>query len=325
MTVRLVICPDKFAGTLSAIEAADAIAQGWLQRRPHDEVVRIPLADGGPGFVEVLHATLGGVLHEQTVHDPLGRPVAAQWLQVGDTAYIEAAQANGLALLGPDERDPARASTRGVGELIAAAAGAASIVVGLGGSGTNDGGRGAYEALAGRVVAGLVLATDVDSPLLGPQGATYGFAVQKGAAPEQLPDLELRMRRWAEQDPVLAQAPGAGAAGGLGYGLMLLGGRRVPGVDVVMRAVGLAQACEDADLVITGEGKFDWQSLHGKVASGVREAAGEVPVVVIAGQVAIEDPPLTAYSLVEQVGEQRAMAEPATALAECAARLAGTF
>ena len=318
--MRVVVCPDKFAGTLSAVEAAEAIAEGWLRSRPNDEVTQIPLADGGPGFLEVLHANLGGQFHPVQVQDPLGRPVDAQWLEHNGTAYIEAAQANGLELLAPEERDPVRASSFGVGELIAAAA-MPQIVVGLGGSATNDGGRGAFEALAGQRVDGLLLATDVDSPLLGPHGATYGFAPQKGARPEQLPALEQRMHDWAQRDPELAQAPGAGAAGGLGFGLMLLGGRRVSGIELVAEAVGLADACAEADLVITGEGKFDWQSLHGKVASGVLTAAGDVPVVVLAGTVDV-DSPVPAYSLIDEVGRERAFAEPAAALAELAGAIA---
>lgn len=318
--MRVVICPDKFAGTLSAVEAAAAIAEGWLRARPDDEVTQIPLADGGPGFLEVLHANLGGQFHPVQVQDPLGRPVDAQWLEHNGTAYIEAAQANGLALLAPEERDPLRTSSFGVGELIAAAA-MPQIVVGLGGSATNDGGRGAFEALAGQPVDGLLLATDVDSPLLGAHGATYGFAPQKGARPEQLPALEHRMQDWAQRDRELAQAPGAGAAGGLGFGLMLLGGRRVSGIELVAEAVGLKRACAEADLVITGEGKFDWQSLHGKVASGVLTAAGDVPVVVLAGTVDV-DSPVPAYSLIDEVGNERAFAEPAAALAELAGAIA---
>lgn len=320
----MVVCPDKFAGTLSAVEAARAISEGWQLVRPDDEVLQTPLADGGPGFVEVLHANLGGILHTEQVQDPLGRTVMATWLESGSTAYIEAAQANGLNLVSPDERDPVRASTYGVGQLIEAARGLDAIVVGLGGSATNDGGRGAVEVLGRKAIGGLVLATDVDVPLLGPDGATYGFAAQKGATREQLAGLEMRMTQWAQQDLELAEAPGAGAAGGLGYGLMLLGGRRVSGIDVVVRAVGLAQECAHADLVITGEGKFDWQSLHGKVASGVITAAGEVPVVVLAGRVDIEDSPVPAYSLIDQVGEQRATGEAAAALAHLASKVAGS-
>lgn len=315
--MRVVVCPDKFAGTLSAVEAARAIAGGWLEVRPADEVVQIPLADGGPGFVEVLHANLGGRLHTAQVQDPLGRPVVAQWLEVGDTAYVEAAQANGLALLAPAERNPWLTSSAGVGELIEAARGH-RIVVGLGGSGTNDGGRGAVEAL-GEPVPDLLLATDVDSPLLGRKGATHGFAVQKGAEPADLPALEQRMRVWAAQDRELAQAPGAGAAGGLGYGLMLLGGRRVSGIEVVMRAVGLAAQCADADLVITGEGKFDWQSLHGKVVSGVRGVAPRL--IVLAGDVALDDPAVEVHSLVVEVGREQAFADPAESLRQLARRV----
>ena len=184
-------------------------------------MTQIPLADGGPGFLEVLHANLGGQFHPVQVQDPLGRPVDAQWLEHNGTAYIEAAQANGLALLAPEERDPCGTSSFGVGELIAAAA-MPQIVVGLGGSATNDGGRGVRSARR-TAVDGLLLATDVDSPLLGPHGATYGFAPQKGARPEQLPALEQHAGLGAAR-PELAQAPGAGAAGGLGFGLMLLGG-----------------------------------------------------------------------------------------------------
>ncbi|MCU0298258.1 MAG: glycerate kinase [Candidatus Nanopelagicales bacterium] len=316
--MRVLVCPDKFAGTLSAVAAARAIATGWREARPGDEVVEVPLADGGPGFVEVLHANLGGRLHTEQVQDPLGRPVIASWLEVGDTAYIEAAQANGLALLAPDERDPWRTSSAGVGELIDAARGH-RIVVGLGGSGTNDGGRGAVDILGGPV-ADMLLATDVDSPLLGPEGATYGFAVQKGADPADLPGLEHRMQVWAAQDPELAQAPGAGAAGGLGFGLMLLGGRRVSGIEIVMRSVGLAARCAEADLVITGEGKFDWQSLHGKVVSGVRDVAPRL--IVLAGDVALDESPVPAYSLVVEVGMAPAFAEPAQSLRQLARRVA---
>lgn len=313
--MRVVICPDKFAGTLTAVQAARAIADGWLRTRPDDTIDVVPLSDGGPGFVDVLHANLGGVLHEVAVPDPLGRPVLARWLDHGGTAYVEAAQANGLALLAESERDPWRASTRGVGELILDAL-PRPVVVGLGGSATNDGGRGAFEVLSGRRLD-LTLATDVESPLLGPTGATFGFARQKGAREADLPALEGRMRRWAQQNPDLATAPGAGAAGGLGYGLLLLGGRRVSGIDLVMRAVGLRQKCADADLVITGEGKVDWQSLEGKVLSGVLATARHV--VVLAGQGSV--PGVSVHSMVDFAGD-RAFRQPADALADLAADVA---
>ncbi len=313
--MRVLVCPDKFAGTLSAVEAARAIARGWRRARPADDVREVPLADGGPGFVEVLHANLGGRLHTVTVSDPLGRPVPAVWLEHAGTAYVEAAQANGLALLGPDERDPWSASSYGVGQLIAEAS-PLPVVVGLGGSGTNDGGQGAVRALTG-LHPQLTVATDVDCPLLGPEGATYGFARQKGAGQADLPGLEARMVGWAQQAPDLAQQPGAGAAGGLGFGLMLLGAVRVSGIELVARAVGLDEQCARADLVITGEGKVDWQSVHGKVLSGVLARAGRV--VVLAGQVDVAG--LTAYSLVEAAGE-RALSDAAGALADLSAQVA---
>lgn len=316
--MRVVVCPDKFAGTLTAVEAAQAIRTGWLRGRPGDEVRCIPLADGGPGFVEVLHANLGGVLHDVQVQDPLGRPVAAQWLEVRGTAYVEAAQANGLALLTPQERDPWAASSYGVGQLIVDTAGL-PVVIGLGGSATNDGGAGAVQAVGG-AVADLLIATDVDCPLLGPSGATYGFARQKGAQEADLPGLEQRMATWAQQSPELAAAAGAGAAGGLGFGLMLLGGRRVSGIELVMHVVGLPAACADADLVITGEGKVDWQSLHGKVLSGVQAVAPEL--LVLAGQVATDAVP--AHSLLDFAGAA-ALRDPARSLAGLAQEVASAW
>lgn len=316
--MRVLVCPDKFAGTLSAVEAAAAIARGWTSARPADDVLCMPLADGGPGFVEVLHANLGGTLHEVQVADPLGRLTRATWLEHDATAYLEAAQANGLDLVSPQERDLWSASTAGVGQMIADAL-PLPIVIGLGGSGTNDGGRDAVEAV-GHPVPRLTIATDVDCPLLGPKGATYGFARQKGAREQDLAALEARMVEWAEQNVELAEAPGAGAAGGLGYGLMLLGGQRVSGIGLVAEAVGLAAACAEADLVISGEGKLDWQSLHGKVLSGVRDVAPAL--LVLAGQV--ETDAVDARSLLDFAGD-RALSDPAGSLAGLAQEAARTW
>lgn len=315
--MRVLVCPDKFAGTLSAVEAARAIATGWLRSRPSDEVRLMPLSDGGPGFVDVLEANLGGVLHEVPVDGPLGDRVVARWLEHGGVAYLEAAQANGLHLIASEQRDVWRASTTGVGQLISDAL-PLPVVIGLGGSATNDGGRGAVEVLD--PVSELVIATDVDCPLLGPAGATYGFARQKGATEADLPGLEERMRAWSERAPELADAPGAGAAGGLGYGLMLLGGRRVSGIEVVACAIGLSAACAEADLVITGEGKVDWQSLHGKVLSGVLAASGDV--LVLAGQIDVEG--VRGFSLLD-FDAQRAFSDPAGCLADLAEDVAGGF
>ena len=338
--VRILIAPDCFTGTLTAGQAAEAIAEGWRRGAPQDELTLVPLSDGGPGFLDVLSTSLGGDAILVMVSDPLGRPVPASILLVesGDrrTAYIESAQACGLHLLAEGERNPMVTSTYGVGQLIEAAVaeGAERVVVGLGGSGTNDGGAGMLAALGvgdadalavgGAKLSGLsadamhglpavrerlqaidlVLATDVDSPLLGLQGASAVFAPQKGATPEMAQELESALGHFSEvirtvlpsgtdlltgKQTRLDRMPGAGAAGGLGYGLMLLGGHRVSGVEAVLEAVGFDALVAATDLVVTGEGTFDWQSLQGKVVAGASAAAlaKAKPTVVIAGQVLV--------------------------------------
>ncbi|MGN6250973.1 MAG: glycerate kinase, partial [Marmoricola sp.] len=248
--MRVVVAPDKFAGTLSAVQAADAVLAGWRRHAPDDELVAVPMADGGPGFVDVLHAVRGGDLIALTVADPYGAPVPATILHEGDTAWIESAQAVGLHLTDPGERDPHRGSSYGVGELVDAAVGLGvrRVVVGLGGSGTNDGGAGLLAALgatagAGRLDAGpdglaavadvdlaaprallsgveLVAATDVENPLLGLVGATKTFGPQKGLGEDDLLGVDAALHRLAAAcDRRLADAKGAGAAGGLGYAL----------------------------------------------------------------------------------------------------------
>ena len=335
--MRVLIAPDCFTGTLSAVQAAEAIADGWRRGAPHDHLTLVPLSDGGPGLLDVLTNSLGGTRVLVTVADPLGRPITAAILilDVGGrrTAYIESAQACGLHLLSEVERNPMVTSSYGVGELIdeAVAQDATRVVVGLGGSGTNDGGAGMLAALGAGdpdalAVGGarlgelgddalrgltlvrerlgaieLVVATDVDSPLLGLQGASAIFAPQKGATPEMAQELESALGHFTEvvgrvvpsgrdlltgKEIRLDRQPGAGAAGGLGYGLLLLGGHRVSGVQTVLEAVGFDALLQVADLVVTGEGTFDWQSLQGKVVAGVAEAALAMarPTVVIAGQ-----------------------------------------
>ncbi|HET7405776.1 MAG TPA: glycerate kinase [Mycobacteriales bacterium] len=319
--MRVLIAPDSFTGTLSATEAAGAIAAGWRRARPEDDVDLLPLSDGGPGFVEVLHTALGGELVPCPVTGPLGAPVAASVLVVGETAYLESAQACGLHLVSSDRRDPSATTSRGVGELVAAAAPLARrVVVGLGGSGTNDGGAGLLQALGwslrdadGMEIPGgglaledlrevrpvpapaveIVAATDVDNPLLGPAGASYVFGPQKGATVEQVGRLDAALRHWADlAEPAVAAAgtrglPGAGAAGGLGFALLLLGGRRDSGIELVLEASGLRARAADADLVLTGEGSFDPQSLRGKVVAGVAGATA-TPCVVLAGRVSVD-------------------------------------
>lgn len=362
--MRVVIAPDKFAGTLTAVEAARAIATGWARRAPADELDQVAMSDGGPGFVDVLHAALGGELLATTVSGPLGEPVPATLLRVGSTTYVESAQAVGLELVEPAARDPKHASSRGVGELIrqAVEGGAERVVVGLGGSGTNDGGAGLLAALGATADGGsldggpaglagltdvdlaaardrlagvrLVMASDVDNQLLGLVGATKTFGPQKGLSEEDLLTVDGWLQRFAElADRKVAGQKGAGAAGGIGYALLLLGAERQPGVEVVAEAVGLADRLRGADLVLTGEGSFDFSSRAGKVPYGVAQLAVEAlaPCVVLAGQVQIgarETRALgveSAYSMTELIGEERAFGAPAEALADLAERVARSW
>ncbi len=359
--MRVLIAPDKFAGTLTAVEAADAIATGWARRAPGDALDLAPMADGGPGFVDVMYTALGGELAAVTVSGPFGEPVPAMLLLVGDTAYAESAQACGLHLT--QARDPEAASTVGVGELIVAAlgAGARRVVVGLGGSGTTDGGAGLLSALGAtadldleggprgladitrvdlraarhRVAdVELVAASDVDSPLTGLFGAAKTFGPQKGIPEERLPEVDATLERFAEVvDRRLALVPGAGAAGGLGYALLVLGGTREPGIGLVAECVRLRERAKAADLVITGEGAFDFSSRSGKVPYGVAAIAGEVlrPCIALAGRVLVGSREMralgveSAYSLVDAVGEERAMGDPMGALADLAERVARSW
>jgi glycerate kinase len=329
-----------------------------------------PLADGGPGFVEVLGEALGGRRVPVATVDPLGRPAEGEVLLVGGTAYVESAQACGLHLLASAERDPTVTTSYGLGLLLAAAveAGATEVVVGLGGSATNDAGAGMLAALgAGPVdVAGyalpyggaalgaavqlagtpqlrqvaLVAATDVDNPLVGLHGASNVYGPQKGASREDVLRLDAALEHFAgvlEQAfgvRDLATLPGGGAAGGLGAALLALGGRVISGIGLVTDAIGLEQELDRADLVITGEGSFDHQSLRGKVAAGVAGGARDrgLPCVVVAGRVetghreAASAGVTELHSLVEHFGStERALAEPARGLREIGARLAGQW
>jgi glycerate kinase len=362
--MRVVFAPDKFAGTLSAVEAASAMATGWARSAPADELVQVPMSDGGPGFVEVLHAALGGQLHAVTVTDPYGVATPATVLRVGDTAYVESAQAVGLHLTPVERRDPERATTQGLGELLGHAVdtGATRLVVGLGGSATNDGGAGLLAALGatadgGRLDRGpagldgvssvhlapararlsgveLVIASDVDNPLLGITGATKTYGPQKGLSEERLVTVDGWLQGLAEAtDRKLATRKGAGAAGGAGFALMLLGATRGSGVDLVARAVGLAERLVGADLVVTGEGAFDFSSRSGKVPYGVAEVAAHslVPCIALAGRVLVGSREMralgveSAYAVADLVGEDRSLEAPAESLATLAERTARTW
>lgn len=383
--MRVLIAPDSFTGTLTSTQAAAAMAEGWAAGAPHDAVSLLPLADGGPGFVDVLGAALEGSTEAVTVADPRGRPVPAALLVVETrgvrTAYLEAAQAAGLHLLEAVERDPALTSTVGVGQLVAAAVerGCRRVVIGLGGGGANDGGAGMLAALGagpaealGRgglalaqcpddALAGLaevrerlgavelLMATDDDAPLLGLQGASAVHAEEKGASAAGAQSLEAALGRLTEvaaralppatdllsgRPRRLDREPGAGADGGLGYGLLLLGARRVSAVGTVLRVLRLAERLRSADLVLTGEGCLDWQSLSGSVVAGVAEAAIDavVPSVVIAGRVLVgrrETMSLGVsgcYAVAETAAELDAtLLDPYPTLASRAARVARTW
>lgn len=303
--MQLLAAPDKFRGTLSAREAAAAIAAG--AERAGWAAVELPLADGGEGTLDVL----GGGNRRTVVTGPLGEPVAAEWrLEEDGTALIEAARACGLTLAGGREgNDPLRATSRGVGELIAAAVaeGAERIVVAVGGVASTDGGVGATEAVPHPLLVPLAIACDVDARFL---DAADVFAPQKGATPEQVQILRERLAKL-----VVPDLPGSGAAGGLAGGLAAIGARLVPGFDLVAGRVGLEERLAEADLVVTGEGLVDATSATGKVVGRVlerAEAAG-VEALVTAGDVAPESP-IDALSLVASYGHEQALSEPAECL-----------
>ncbi len=349
--LRVLIAPDCYGDSLTAVQAARAIADGWRKARPDDELTLAPQSDGGPGFVDVLAGRLGE-RRTARVSGPLTDEVDADWVFDGDdprTAYIECAQACGLALLGgpPTVATALAAHSGGVGQLIAAAvaAGANRIVVGLGGSSCTDGGRGMIEALGGlgparTLLAGveLIAATDVEHPLLGPMGAARVFGPQKGADEDTVQVLERRLTDWAAELDAAAGRPvsvekGAGAAGGLGAALLALGGRRESGATVIAEHTHLADDVAAAQIVITGEGRFDDQSLHGKVVSALAGAARGTPVLVLAGQVTLNDAALAdagiaaAYAIADHAGSVQLAIDDAanqlTGLAEVTADALG--
>jgi glycerate kinase len=293
--VSALVCPDKFKGTLSADAAAAAMASG-LRRAGFDDVASLPLADGGEGTLDALVAARGGSLRTASVTGPLGDRVDAEWaLLPGGVAVVEMARASGLALV-PRTRDPLRASTRGTGELIAAAirAGARSVIVGVGGSASTDGGLAALEALGWSFGAvPVTVACDVTTPFL---DAATVFGPQKGASEAQVALLTRRLATLADQyhqrtGVEVRTLPGAGAAGGLAGGLAAIGAELEPGFDVVAGAVDLEGAFDDVELVVTGEGRLDATSFAGKVVGGVLEWAADASVphlAVIAGQVTAE-------------------------------------
>ena len=326
--MRVVIAPDKFKGSLTALEAAEAMARGLSRVDPSAEIDRVPMADGGEGTVAALVAATGGSYRTVTVTGPLGDPVVASFGLLGDgrTAVLEMASASGLWLVPPALRDPLRATTRGTGQLLLAAlkAGARSVIVGIGGSATNDGGAGLGQALGFRLLdthgrelepgggeldrlariertdqvavlgsATIAVACDVTNPLCGPQGASAVYGPQKGATPEVVERLDRNLGHFADivardLDVAVRHIPGSGAAGGLGGGLVAFaGGRLEGGVNLVIEAVNLRERLHAADLCLTGEGALDGQSAFGKTAVGVARLAHSLrcPTLAIAGSI----------------------------------------
>ena len=327
--MKIVVAPDSFKGSVSALEAANAMEQGIRRVFPDAIIDKIPMADGGEGTVQSLVDATGGHIQTRRVVAPLENEVNAKFgiLADGETAVIEMASASGLTLVPPHERNPLRTTTYGTGQLIHAAleAGCRRLIIGIGGSATNDGGAGMAEALGVRLLdvngeqiprggAGLaelasiditglhpaiaetetVVACDVNNPLTGPDGASHVYGPQKGATPEMIETLDQHLGHF---DGVLTQAlgksfndiPGAGAAGGLGAGLMaFLNAELRLGVDIMIDAVGLEKRIEGASVVFTGEGQLDFQTVFGKTPVGVAKVAKarNIPVIAIAGGVA---------------------------------------
>jgi glycerate 2-kinase len=329
--VKIVIAPDSFKENLTAMEVATAIETGIRRVLPNARCVKVPLADGGEGTVQALVDATGGRIVKKNVVGPLGNRVSARYGLLGDgaTAVIEMAQASGLPLVPKNKRDPLSTTTYGTGELMidALRRGAKSIIIGLGGSATVDGGAGMAQALGVKFVkkngkpligycagggldtiakidvegidphvrnATVIIASDVDNPLCGPRGAAQVFGPQKGATPEMVRALDRKLKHFgtlirSQLGTDVLSLPGSGAAGGLGAGLIAFTEATMTrGIDLVIKATGLAKHLKDADLVITGEGRVDFQTAFGKTPSGVAAIAKKyrVPVVAIGGSLA---------------------------------------
>ena len=304
--MKIVVAIDSFKGCLTSKEANQAATEGIKCKFPDGEVAQVPVSDGGEGFLEAFHAAIGGELIEITVRDPLMRPVSAQYLLHDKLALIEIAQASGLTLLASEERNPMVATSYGTGQLVADAVrkGAEHIIVGLGGSATSDAGIGMLRALIDSFskhgtwddVEALkhvrfTIASDVKNPLCGENGAAHVFAYQKGATPDMIRQLDERARKFADVSARhfgydRSEQEGAGAAGGLGYAfLQYMNADCKPGIELLLEAIKFHEIVNDADLVITGEGSADRQTLMGKLPMGILKQSGNVPVCLIAGRI----------------------------------------
>lgn len=367
-TRRVVIAPDKFKGTLTAAAVATHVATGLRSVVPDLEVVTVPVADGGDGTLAAAEAA-GFVRVTVPAHGPTGEDRKAAYGARGTEAVVELAEVCGLDHLPDGRREPLTATSRGAGDLIAAALddGARRVVVGIGGSASTDGGAGMLQALGARITtadghevgpgglgledaealdlsglhpglagAEVVVACDVDNPLTGSRGAAAVYGPQKGASPDDVERLDAALARWADLVASSIGAdhrhdPGAGAAGGVGFGLVAVAGATTrPGAELVFELTGLHDALPGAALVVTGEGALDRQTLHGKAPAAVAAAAREVgvPVVAVAGRVSLTEGDLraagidAAYALVGEASEQEAMEAPGPLLERLGARIA---
>ena len=304
--MKVIIAIDSFKGCLTSKEANGAAAEGIRRVYPDAEIVEVPVSDGGEGYMEAFHAAIGGRLVEVAVRDPLMRPITAKYLLHDETAVIEIAQASGLTLLTNEEHNPLVATSYGTGQLVADAIrkGSKHIIVGLGGSATSDAGIGMLRALINAFTkngqwdnieevkdVAFVIASDVKNPLYGEKGAARVFAPQKGATPEMVRRLDERARKFAELSAKhfgydCSQMAGAGAAGGLGYAfLQYLHAESKSGIQLLLDTIRFKELVKGADLIITGEGSADRQTLMGKLPMGILEQSGGVPVFLIAGRI----------------------------------------
>ena len=354
--MKIVIAPDSFKGSLTAVEVADAIGQGVREIFPEAKIVKIPMADGGDGTVQCLVTATGGEILREKVTGPLGDEVLASYGILGGkkTAVIEMAEASGLTLVPENKRNPLITTTYGTGQLIKAALdqGCKKMIIGIGGSATNDGGAGMVQALGVRLLdregkeigfgggelkkinridinnldsrlpeTEVLIASDVSNPLCGPRGAARIYGPQKGATPEIIEELDESLAHFAEVikrdlNKDIKDIPGGGAAGGLGAGLMaFLDAELKPGIEIMIEIVKLEQAIKDTDLVITGEGKIDSQTIYGKAPIGVAKIAKKynIPVIAVAAIVGDDADIVYKYginTLIKIVEPPMSLAEP---------------
>ena len=304
--MKIVVAIDSFKGCLTSKEANQAAAEGARSVFPDAEIVQVPVSDGGEGFMEAFHAAIGGDIQEVLVRDPLLRSITAKYLLHNQTAVIEIAQASGLTLLSKEERNPMVATSYGTGQLVADAVrkGARHIIVGLGGSATSDAGMGMLHALIDTFAkhgswdditelkdVRFTIASDVKNPLCGENGAAHVFASQKGATEEMVFQLDEQARKFAELSARhfgydRSEHEGAGAAGGLGYAfLQYMNAECKPGIQLLLETIAFKDIVKGSDVVITGEGSADRQTLMGKLPIGILQQSSDVPVCLIAGRI----------------------------------------